>query len=76
MSTQVTDIVGNVIKVGDKVAYSISKGRSALLFLYEVLEIKEDGKLKAQAIEMETRWRAPTRASTLLYPESRCLVVK
>lgn len=72
----VIDIVGNKIEVGDHIAYSISKSRSALLFIYKVLEVKEDGKLKAQAIDMVTRWGTPTKASTLLYPESRALKIK
>lgn len=71
----VIDIMGNKIEVGDKIAYSISVDRSALLFIYEVLEVKENGKLKAQAIDAPNRWRTPTRASSLTFPESRALKI-
>lgn len=70
------DIMGNQLNVGDKIAYAVMSGRSAMLFVYEIKRINlMKGTVTAQALEHANRYSTPTKPSTLQYPHSRCLKI-
>lgn len=72
------DLKGEKIEVGDEIAYAILTGRSATLATYKVLEVTEQGKMKAQQLARGHTWdnRIASRVSTLAFASDRAVVTK
>lgn len=75
---ELKDLQGEKIEVGDEIAYAILTGRSATLATYKVLEITEQGKMKAQQLVRGHNYyhRPASRVSTLAFASDRAVVTK
>lgn len=76
--SKVHDLAGAYIEAGDEIAYAINRGGSSpVLATYKVLEIQEDGRIKAKQTRCGHRGgNASDRTSTLKFPEDRAIITK
>lgn len=70
------DVTGRELKVGDYIAYSVAKGRSACLDIAKILEIRAGRKIKVQGVWIgDFRGNElKSKPSFITYPERTCVI--